>query len=184
MLDKDSVQAYDAEPTKIEICVNVRWGSMAAKGKKKHTSIAARVSPQVQLVILCDAVARDPNSGKATLYGLFDSFVPRRFPATLNFAVYLKLVGGNGTNQIGLDFLDAAGKSVLSGDKPKIAVDCRADRQAVVIVHLAALRIVKAGDFQLIVKCNNRRLGQPIQVIVKKPPRTAKKKTPRRKKST
>lgn len=47
-------------------------------------------------MVLCDAVHRDPGTGKWTLLGTFTTFAANEFPATVNFFIYYAVTDGMG----------------------------------------------------------------------------------------
>jgi len=62
--------------------------------------------PKVDYIILCDAVAQDPQ-GKKTLYGLFDRIWSKKIPFNhRQFYIALRLIEGRGKHKIGLQIID------------------------------------------------------------------------------
>lgn len=53
-------------------------------------------APQCLAMVLCDHVHHDASNGKYFLLGTFDVLPVRKFPALVQFAVYLVLGGGRG----------------------------------------------------------------------------------------
>ena len=58
-------------------------------------------------MVLCDAVHKDPATGKTTLLGTFSTFGSPEYPAPLGLAVYLALTDGNGKYDIKIRMIDS-----------------------------------------------------------------------------
>jgi hypothetical protein len=85
-------------------------------------------APSLSLLVLCDGAVRDPNSGKMTLYGLFDRVICNTLPGTSHFTIYAKLVGGTGKHEIGIQILDPSDKPMsLEAPIPTMPVECKED---------------------------------------------------------
>lgn len=71
--------------------------------------------PYCLAMVLCDAVHRDPGSGKFTLLGTFSRVLAPSFPVRSVFTVYFAVTDGVGTFPLGLRIVDS--RSLIDGDE-------------------------------------------------------------------
>lgn len=65
------------------------------------------VPPYPLAMVVCDAIWRDPASGKSTILGTFSAITGSDFPLTLpEIAVYVALTDGHGTINLKLQLVD------------------------------------------------------------------------------
>ena len=58
-------------------------------------------------MVLCDAVHKDPATGKNTLLGTFSTFGSTNYPANLSLAIYFSLTDGQGKHDIKLRLISS-----------------------------------------------------------------------------
>lgn len=75
------------------------------------------LKPKIAYIILCDAVAQDPN-GKKTFYGLFDRISSNKIPFNhRQFHIAIRLESGRGKHKIGLQVIHTEGGVVFKADE-------------------------------------------------------------------
>lgn len=148
---------------------------MSKKKKKKSRKTVAqrKTDPEILLFAACDGVSRDPNTGKPTLYGIFDRLAVTKLPSTAPpFTVFAKLFGGSGTHDIGLRIVGPKGEQVE--DSSEIAkVNCKPNGGVVLQVSLQGLTLSKSGPHLIHLVSGRKSLGRPCRIVVEK--RTQKK---------
>lgn len=68
--------------------------------------------PYCLAMVLCDAVHRDPSTGKFTLLGTFSNFAAPTYPADVSLAVYFAITDGVGKTTLRLQLIDARGGAI------------------------------------------------------------------------
>lgn len=63
--------------------------------------------PYCLAMVLCDAVHKDPATGKSTLLGTFSTFGSVSYPAPLAMAIYFSLTDGQGTHEINVRLINS-----------------------------------------------------------------------------
>lgn len=61
-------------------------------------------------IVFCDAIFRDPSTGKRTLLGCFSSIVSSTYPATARLAVHIALTDGYGKTPLTIRLVHADGE--------------------------------------------------------------------------
>ena len=147
-----------------------------AKTKKKKRPPAKKY-PKVALMIPCDAISRDPSSGKATLYGLFDTLFVNKFPAEIHtFSLFVKLNDGAGKHNLLIAVLDPDGKLIDGTGVSGIELDLNEATEAEVSVQIGGLKVKKAGKYTIQIRSGKKDIGDPfILTVVKRSPPKKKK---------
>jgi hypothetical protein len=86
--------------------------------------------PYCLALVLCDAVHRDPLTGKFTLLGTFDSFMAPSFPAQLSLFVYFAVTDGLGSCTLRIQVVDGKAGPIDAaheGDTPGRIVGIKTD---------------------------------------------------------
>ncbi len=65
--------------------------------------------PIVLALVICDAVHRDPTSGKSFVLGTFAGFESSAFPTTRSVTAYVVVTAGRGVARIRVRLVDAEG---------------------------------------------------------------------------
>jgi hypothetical protein len=77
---------------------------MAARTRKKATF----QPPYALAMVICDAIWKDPGSGKRTILGCFSTILAQKFPASHPIlAVYVAVTDGHGKVPLSLRLVDA-----------------------------------------------------------------------------
>lgn len=111
-------------------------------------------SPYVLALVLCDAVHRDPVTGKNSLLGTFSTVTARAFPAThAAMCAYVALTDGAGRQQVELRVAPAA-----RADAPVAAasfdLECDDPRMTFeVVVRLSDVVFPAAGEYRVVLAC-------------------------------
>jgi hypothetical protein len=63
--------------------------------------------PYCLAMVLCDAVHRDPTTGKHTILGTFSTVSANTFPAKVRFCIYFAITDGLGPAKLRLRLVDA-----------------------------------------------------------------------------
>lgn len=75
---------------------------------KESARPSAGIPPYALALVVCDAIWRDPSTGKRTILGCFSAILADEFPATHpGMAVYAAITDGHGTVPIALRLVDA-----------------------------------------------------------------------------
>ncbi|MCH8046565.1 MAG: hypothetical protein IID44_22900 [Planctomycetes bacterium] len=126
-----------------------------AKKKTAKKKTAARDLPAVTAILTCDAVSSDPNSGKKTLYGLFDKFTPKQFPSTASFWVFVRFLGGRGSHDVMFILVGPRKKKVA--ESPTFSLKCSKNKKHDVIMNLAGVELRKKGTYSIEIAIDGRR---------------------------
>ena len=129
------------------------------KTKKKPVSL------KVIHLVVCDGVARDPNTGKATLYGLFDRLVIEKIPSSAGgFSVFAKL-SGYGKYPIKVDLVRPNGSadSLLEA-----TIDIPKSGYAHVHAIVTGIEMKQYGQHWIQVKSGRRKVGSPCPLEIAK----------------
>ncbi len=130
-----------------------------SKTKKKPVSL------EVIHLVACDGVARDPNTGKATLYGLFDRLIVEKVPSPAGgFSVYAKL-GGYGKYPISIDLVRPDGSADLLLEA---TIDIPKTGYAQVHAIIAGIEMKQYGRHWIQVKSGRRKVGSPYSLEIVK----------------
>lgn len=133
--------------------------------KKKRRTASSKDAIDVIVLAACDGVSRAPGGGKATLYGIFDTFFLSDLKQAVSFFVYAK-VKGSGKHKLKLDLLDKDDKSAWSEAAPEMEVDLRPGGAQIQVQTIA--QFGKAGPYRVVVKSGRKTLAEyPINVVKK-----------------
>lgn len=113
-------------------------------------------TPYATAVILCDAVHRDPVTGKNTLLGTFSTITSRRFPAThAAMCAYVVLTDGVGRSDLALR-IDAADETSPPIAEAQFDVDFDDPRQTFeIVVRFADVGVSKPGEYRVVLSCGD-----------------------------
>lgn len=64
--------------------------------------------PYCLAMVLCDAVHRDPATGKFTLLGTFSNFSAKSFPTKVRFSIYFAITDGMGLTTLRIQACEAS----------------------------------------------------------------------------
>ena len=119
------------------------------------------------MIAICDAVARDPNSQKSTVYGIFDSFYASELPVEVSFFVYARIHGDAGTRKMQLRIIDENGKHIKEAGSPEFEFDFGQQKVAEVSVRVIGLKVNK-GKYTVAVFCDGKKIGTSYPILVAK----------------
>ena len=124
--------------------------------------------PPLELLIFAasDSTSRDPNSGKLTLYGMFDKIVSAGFPAQANFSLYAK-VKGRGEYHVAFEMVTPNGKVINIGEAD---IKCSKEGLAVMCIGLAGVPFTRTGNYKIRLKSAGKPIGNPIIIQSVKQP--------------
>jgi len=97
-----------------------------------------RIPPYPLAMVVCDAIWRDPTTGKYTLLGIFSTIQARDFPAKHGgLALFVALTDGHGETSIRLRLIDAEENRDALFDESKVVdfADPRAIREIAFDAH-------------------------------------------------
>jgi hypothetical protein len=103
---------------------------------------------ELEAIVMCDSVAKDPNSGKPTLYGVFDNLNTTKLPTTSSFWCVARLLGGEGKQTLTIDISDENGDSILE-HKPDLELTLYKDKKSNMIVQFDGVKLTKKGKHTL-----------------------------------
>lgn len=131
--------------------------------------------PYCLAMVLCDAIHRDPATGKCTILGTFSAFHPRQLPAKVRFAVYAEVTDGIGEVEFVLRIVESRSLLDDSGDEPFVwkpdqspKVTLENPLAVLQMTFLCATELPKAGQYHCELLAN----GVPLmarRVIVMPP---------------
>ncbi len=134
---------------------------MAKKARKTRTVVA----PEVLLLLACDAASRDPNAGKLSLYGLFDTISIDEFPGICQpFSVIAKLTG-KGSTPITLSMKPPRGKAQELGE---VTIGFKNNQSAEIHFSIAGLEAKHPGKYKFLLEARGCPVGQPLTILVKR----------------
>ena len=138
----------------------------------KKKVVRRKERPQLSALMLCDALVRDPNSGKANLFGVFDKFVIPAVPAvTTPFWVYARLKGGSGKFTVGVMLSKPGSKNPEYQGNTNVVVPCAKKRGSDLGILVQQLQVTKFGHFEFHLTLDEKPIGQPYAVEVERPPK-------------
>ncbi len=144
-----------------------------AKKKKNTKKSPPPNQPALELVLatVCDSVARDPISGKPTLYGIFERMFAEKFPTKLGLFHYYARLRGLGTYDILLELMlpDGQKETVLES-----SLDCRENGVAQIHAIIGNIESKKPGIVNLQLKSGRKRVGKPTQFELVRIPKKRK----------
>ena len=139
--------------------------------KKKSRCIAA-TPPKAVVFVACDSVSRDPNTGKPTLYGLFDIIWASKFPCQPKpFALYAKLTG-EGRHLISIHLHGPRAQSEKLGEA-EIKIPPKA--KAVIQADLVGAKFKQPGTYELLLRAGRKTVGRTSFEVRRKVPNKRKK---------
>lgn len=142
---------------------------MAKKTTKKATRKKSSVPQSLEPVILtaCDGVSRDPNTGKCSIYGIFDVVYSDSFPMTHKaFTVFGKFKATKGKHKLTIKFITPEGESTEIGELEVVIK--KPDGFLVLDGQIAGLQFPKAGEYRIALCEGRKALGLPIALMAKK----------------
>jgi len=137
---------------------------MAKKGATKGK--AQSEPPKLQLLLLCDAISRDPNSNKATAYGIFDRVRGDSFPVRVGFAMHAKFFGGRGKNKISIEIADSKGKSLFKDKLPTFELDCQPNVTIDIDARIEGVPFPASDVYSITAIADGRSLGDGYRIVV------------------
>jgi hypothetical protein len=132
--------------------------------KKRQKKLPA-AKPEILLFVACDAVSRDPNTNKVSLYGIFDNIWATKFPCKdLRFSLFAKL-SGQGKHPMTVYFAppDCPPRRAVSGE-----LDFGASAVASVQFEVLGLEFKKQGEYQFMLRSGRKHLGRPLSIFVER----------------
>ena len=139
--------------------------------KKKPRRIAS-VPPKAVVFVLCDSVSRDPNTGKPTLYGVFDILWTSEFPFRYkSFALYAKLTG-KGKHSISIHLVGPRGQSEKLGEAE---VSIPSGAKFVIQADLIGAEFRRSGTHELLLRSGRTIVGRTSFEVKRKAPSKRKK---------
>jgi hypothetical protein len=113
-------------------------------------------SPHVLALVLCDAVHRDPVTGKNSLLGTFSTVTARSFPAThATMCAYVALTDGVGRQQIEFR-LTPAGRTDAPIAAASFDLDFDDSRMTFeVVVRLTDVVVPAPGEYRIVLACGD-----------------------------
>lgn len=138
-------------------------------GKKASRRKAENGSAPSAVMVPCDAVSRDPNSGKATIYGVFDRIRGRSFPATASFHIFAKIFGKPGEYKFAVELSPASGKALRLGVE-EMTFTIPSTGILEIGVEMAKLPFLGPGKHQLALVVGRQRISQPYYINVVQEP--------------
>jgi Family of unknown function (DUF6941) len=139
-----------------------------AKGKPRKS--VAVPPPYGLAMVICDAIWRDPGSGKRSILGCFSTIFARQFPAVHPImAVYAALTDGHGKVSIKLQAVDVDGENeplfvnTAEAEFPDPRVIVEMD------IHLRDLKFPAPGEYRFQLFANDQFLLERRLMVVQLP---------------
>jgi len=115
--------------------------------------------PDVNTFVLCDAISRDPNTGKATLYGLFSNIITSKLPSDpVTFGFYVSMGGGSGKQALTFQVVDPDGERI-SESKSDISIDCEPGT-TIDLMGRTAIPFKKLGKHEVVLRIGRKTLAK------------------------
>ena len=128
---------------------------------------------ELLFLIACDATSRDPNTGKATLYGIFHAVTSAEFPIRFRpFALFGEL-RGEGQHPVDLYVVAPTGEARKIGE---LTIDCSPRSRATLDIQIAGFEFESPGEYVFQLR-RGRRILKPTCTIEA----TESRREPRRK---
>ena len=121
--------------------------------------------PRLVVLLCCDGVANDPNSNKKTLYGVHDQIIPGSLSDFI-LRIYARFADGEDAHQIGFGLRDKKGAIAWQSREP-LEMKFKAGRPRELAAVITQVRVPRAGDYELFVRCDNRaysNITYPIKI--------------------
>ena len=160
-------------PLTITIFFLLACPSMAKKRatpkKRVSTKRAPKPSLTLDLLVTCDAVSRDPNTSKASLYGVFDIIFGEKFPLHYGsaFAIFAQL-SGTGRHAVAIELQSPGADPVELAQLPVVF---KSGGRAVVQMTLVGVTFEKPGAYMFQLRSEGKLVGSPRTIQVKRKPR-------------
>jgi len=139
--------------------------------KKKSHRVAGE-SVEALVFLACDSVSRDPNTGKPSLYGLFDVIWSETFPLRFRpFSLYAKLVG-KGKHGVSIHLIDPRGESTKLGETE---ISLQAKANAVLDAELVGVEFKRPGRHEFALRVGRRTLARTTLDVRRRAPGKRKK---------
>ena len=139
---------------------------------KKKSQRTAAAPLKAVVFVACDSVSRDPNTGKSTLYGLFDVVWAPKFPCRAKaFALYAKLTGA-GKHSVSIHLVAPRGQTVKLG-----AAEIKIPRKAVSVIQadLVGVEFKRPGIHELLLRSGRKIVGRTSFEVKREAPDKRKK---------
>ena len=134
---------------------------------KRVSKTRRPVPPKVNLLLACDAISRDPNTGKVSLYGIFDGISVATFPATAKFALFAK-ISGTGRVPMTIRLIRPRGRPQTLGE---FDINFKRERTAELTLDLAPLVFKHSGEYKVSLDSHGKAIGKPLSLPVKRRPK-------------
>jgi hypothetical protein len=116
-------------------------------------------APYLLAMVVCDAVHRDPATGKHTLLGIFSSLACPGFPARhASFGVYAAVTENQATTPLRLVVADVDGSPIVQAEAPLPEADPRAVLE--VSLTLNNVTFPAPGEYRLQLFAGGEFLGE------------------------
>lgn len=140
-----------------------------AKKKKKVTQPKTKLG--ARYFVACDSVSRDPNSGKPTLYGVFDRIYSDKVPFHFrSFNLFCQLTG-EGRVPMELSLVEPSGeRSKLTS----IEVEFADAGLSYVDMTLSGIKFSKFGNYVFEIKHGRTLVARTYEIAVTKPEKSKK----------
>ncbi len=132
--------------------------------KKKKTLVAEK--PEILVFVACDAISRDPNSNKSSLYGLIDTILADSLPTQLgHFSLYAK-IRGTGKHDVQLNFSDPSGEAQKIGGP--LSISFGRGNTCEIQIDVNGFAAKRQGDHQFYLTVGRKRLQPSLTISVKR----------------
>lgn len=120
-------------------------------------------------MLAADGLACDPNSGKATLYGVFDQVFAERFPTiSPTFFLFIQLEGGDGNFSFRVQVRDPDNETFSIATETPGGLTSRPDLSMQVHVQVNPFTIAKPGIYKISAVVNETELSPQCEIRVRK----------------
>ncbi len=133
-------------------------------------SLSKSTPPRLALLACCDHVARDPNSKKLTLYGVYDTVIPVD-KTNFGLLVVARFFGGTGEHEMTFRLHNTAGTRVgWDENNPKAKFKCKKQGFVDIVANISKISINRDGWFELCVECDGELLTHSYPIRIQQQP--------------
>lgn len=135
--------------------------------------------PKIFNLVTCDAVSRDPTSGKVSLYGLFGKVIAENVPTDpIPFGVHASIQGGSGKHTAVFEIKDPDGQTI-EDSRIEFTLSCK-PRAAGDLMGRGAMVFEKYGEYNFVFRIGRKRMATRTVIVTKPAKKTAAKKRRKR----
>ncbi|MSR60026.1 MAG: hypothetical protein EXS05_20705 [Planctomycetaceae bacterium] len=130
--------------------------------------MAKKAKPEMRCFLSCDAVTRDEQSAKTSIYSLFDTIWADEFPGAFRpFFLFLKLTGPEIRGEISLQGIGTDGEGFMPVKSVPL-IPKAGSSGAEIMFRIGLMPLSGPGVVRFLLKLDGRKIGWPCEIVVKK----------------